>query len=299
MIAQVQKAWSSSQVRSCRLPRGSLGPGQHAWLAGRGPGEVCPADGERAAGRACGGGRQRLGGAGVVLGGGADQHRQDGQTLAGARVHPRFAAPVFLAGVDIGLADRAGRGPRPPPGRVLGRPAGQVQVEGANREQGMPAGQPWRLRPACCRGGKRVVLVRSRCFHAVGDLAAAGSGCRCRGGGAQGRPRSYGRAAGPGCPGCGGPGRAGVLAGSRPAGYGPGGRTAGSGRSARPGCAARWSAAGPARLARAGRRHRTAAAAATRWRCSRRAGCGLPARRRAVPGSPRRSRRRACRPWLR
>jgi hypothetical protein len=128
---------------------GVLGPGMDAGLAGN-PGEGLAGHGERAAGRSLRGGCQCLGGAGAVLSGGADQHRQHGQPLAGPGVHPRLAAPVFLAGVDVGLADRAGRGPRSPPGRVLHRPAGQVQVEGANREQGMPVGCQKSACPVSC-----------------------------------------------------------------------------------------------------------------------------------------------------
>ena len=65
--------------------------------------------------------------------------------LAGALVHPGFAAGTCLAVLgDVGVADRARRGPRSPPGRVVGCPLGQVEVEGADREQvvkGVEAGR--------------------------------------------------------------------------------------------------------------------------------------------------------------
>ena len=197
--------------------------------------KVWPADGERGAGlRRAGAACRCSRGAGVVPGGGAGQDRQDGQPLAGAGVHPGLAPPVFLAGVDVGLGDRAGHGPLRPAGRDPRPPS----RPGPGRRRGPRAGCAGRsaaaTEAACCPAR----APWSWCAAAASTRwrpRAAGSGCRCRDDGAPGRPRSYGRAAGPGCPGCCGPERAGVLAGNPPAGRGPGGRTAGSGRSARPG----------------------------------------------------------------
>jgi hypothetical protein len=112
---------------------GAGSPYLHAGFAGGDPGEGVPGDGERAAGRGMARRVQHLGGARPVLGSRASQDGQDREPFPDTGVHPGLAAPVFLAAVDVGLGDRAGHGPRSPAGRVLGGPAGQVQVERADR----------------------------------------------------------------------------------------------------------------------------------------------------------------------
>ena len=74
---------------------------------------------------------------------GAHQDREDGQPLAGARVHARLAMPGGLALVDLLLADGAGRHPLSPAGGVLERPLGQVQVERPNRCQALAVTDPF------------------------------------------------------------------------------------------------------------------------------------------------------------
>ena len=73
---------------------------------------------------------------------GPDEHGQDRQALAGARVDAGLAVPGCLALVDLGRADRAPGHPRSPPGRVLGRPLRDVQVEGAHPGEAFTVVQP-------------------------------------------------------------------------------------------------------------------------------------------------------------
>src|SRR5262249_32448339 len=72
----------------------------------------------------------------------ADEHGQDRQALAGGRAESGGAVPGCLALVDLGLADRAPGHPRSPPGRVLGRPLRDVQVEGAHPGEAFTMVQP-------------------------------------------------------------------------------------------------------------------------------------------------------------
>ena len=72
----------------------------------------------------------------------ADQDRQDREAFPGAGVHAGLAAPLVLAAADLLAADRAGRDPRPPAGRVVDRPVRQVEVEGADRGQALPVVDP-------------------------------------------------------------------------------------------------------------------------------------------------------------
>ena len=85
---------------------------------------------------------QQRGRAGVLLGGAADQHRQDREPFAGPGVHPRFAVPGDLALDGLGGADGAGRGPACPPAGVFDRPLGQVEVEGPDRGQELTVADP-------------------------------------------------------------------------------------------------------------------------------------------------------------
>ncbi len=183
------------------------------------------------------------------------------------------------------LADRAGRGPRPPAGRVLGRPAGQVQVEGADREQGVPAGEPWLPAVRLPAGGKQSVLVRSRCFQAAAtprrQVQAADAGMVVLEVGPEVPAELLGQRV-----------QAAVVQGGlaflEVVDEQVADRAAGElvavdqlGRAALP---------DGHQLGQRGWRVRAEgaalrAAAATRWRCSHRADGGLSARRRAVPGS--------------
>jgi hypothetical protein len=131
--AQVQKALCSSRVRSRYLPP----PGSCA--------QVRPAEAWVLAGRRRVGGAEPFGGGLPVRVHRGQQRREDGDPLAGPLVHPRLAARARLAVLgDVGVADRAGGGPRSPPGRVLSCPLGQVQVEGTDHDQvveGVEAGR--------------------------------------------------------------------------------------------------------------------------------------------------------------
>jgi hypothetical protein len=90
MIAQVQNAWSSSPGQVVTLAAAIGGQDVHGLPAGRGAGEGLPGDSERAARLSACCGSQDAGSSRVVLGGRADQDRQDGQALAGAGIHPRL-----------------------------------------------------------------------------------------------------------------------------------------------------------------------------------------------------------------
>ena len=78
-----------------------------------------------------GGGQQRRGG-GAPLVDGAHQHREHGQSFAGAGIHARLPVPGGLALVDLLLADRARSHPSAPAGGIFDGPLGQIQVEGPN-----------------------------------------------------------------------------------------------------------------------------------------------------------------------
>ena len=69
------------------------------------------------------------------FGGGAHQHRQDRQPLAGPLVHAGLAVLAFLGAADLGVADRARCRPPGPPGRVVDGPVCDVEVEGAYPQQ--------------------------------------------------------------------------------------------------------------------------------------------------------------------
>ena len=98
MIAQVQKAWSSSQIRSWRLPSASWAQILMPGLRAAGRVKACPPAVNVPPGGVRPGGRQCLGGPGVVPGGGAGQDRQDGQPLAGAASIRDLRRRVLLAG---------------------------------------------------------------------------------------------------------------------------------------------------------------------------------------------------------
>jgi hypothetical protein len=87
------------------------------------------------------GGQQRLG---IVTpaGGSAGQDRQDREPVTGPGVHPRLAAPGELAPLEVLWPDRARGHPRGPPGRVIQRPFGQVQIERPDAGQGVEVAEP-------------------------------------------------------------------------------------------------------------------------------------------------------------
>ena len=95
-----------------------------------------------APGGVSGGGVQPACGGAAPLVGGAHQHGQDRQPLAGALVHAGLAVLAFLGAADLGVADRAGHRPRPPAGGLLDRPLGDVEVEGAHPQQFVFGVQP-------------------------------------------------------------------------------------------------------------------------------------------------------------
>jgi hypothetical protein len=72
----------------------------------------------------------------------AHQHGQDREPLAGALIHAGLAVLAHLGAADLGVADRAGHRPRSPTGRLLHRPVGDVEVEGANPQQFVGSVQP-------------------------------------------------------------------------------------------------------------------------------------------------------------
>ena len=143
MAAQAQNARSSSVVRLRRLPvaRSSAQTLAAALLVAA-RARVCPAAVMTSPGLAAAGGLQQRGCVGVLLGGAADQDRQDREPFAGPGVHPRLAVPLGLALDGLGGADRAGGDPACPPGRVLDGPLGQVEVEGPDRGQELAVADP-------------------------------------------------------------------------------------------------------------------------------------------------------------
>ena len=146
--AQVQNALCSSRVRSrCLPPPGSCAQVRpaEAWvLAGRR--RVWPAAVNSWPGAVASAARSRSAAACRSASTLASSAGKDRDALAGPLVHPRLAAGSLLAALgDVGVADRARRGPGPPPGRVVGCPLGQVEVEGADRDQVVEGVDPGRI----------------------------------------------------------------------------------------------------------------------------------------------------------
>src|SRR5262249_24482914 len=110
--------------------------------AGGGAGQGLPGGGGDVAGAGIAGGVQQRGRAGMLLGGAADQHRQDREPFAGPGVHPRFTAPGDFSLDGLGGPDGAGRGPPCPPPGIFHRPLGQVEVEGPDRGQEFAVADP-------------------------------------------------------------------------------------------------------------------------------------------------------------
>ena len=147
-----------------------------------------------------------------------------------------------LAPADLLGADRAGHGPGTPAGRVFDRPVSEVQVERADRGQAFAVVDPGdgarsRPEPDARRAGLGTVAGAvsrrrrlRRCRLEAGDAGVVRFDIG---------PEQLAEEVPRATPGWCSPGRAGVLAGSRPAGRGPGGRRAGNGRSAPRACAGR------------------------------------------------------------
>src|SRR5207344_2496649 len=113
---------AGSRVAGPAVARVTVRPG--------GPDQCLPGGGEFLAGSGLAGcGQQRPG---VVMGSGgtAGQDWQDREPLTGAGVHPGLATTGELASLQVFWPDGARGHPRTPPGRVVQRPLGQVEVEG-------------------------------------------------------------------------------------------------------------------------------------------------------------------------
>ncbi len=128
------------------------------------------------------GGEQALGSGAACGVDGGDQGGQDGQPFPGPLVHPGLAVRAFLLPGHLLIADRAGDGPRAPPGRVVDGPLGDVEVERPHHGQGVHPVMPRRQRlgdlPARARGPDRLdgdpLLPRRR--HAGGQPQRADPG---------------------------------------------------------------------------------------------------------------------------
>ena len=98
--------------------------------------------------------------------------------LAGPLVHPRLAAGSLLAALGGVASSRTGHGAAQGPHRAGSSscPLGEVEVEGADRDQVVEALTRDALASVTSppAGRDRVVLVVIRCFH-----AAAASAGRC------------------------------------------------------------------------------------------------------------------------
>ena len=128
--------------------------------------------GDGVAGPGVAGGLQQGPGVGVLLGGGADQDRQDREPFAGPGVHPRLAVPLGLALDGFRRADGTRNSPWSPPGRVIDGPLGQVEVEGPDRGQELAVADPLGVDHGLGAGGggNGLRLGAHALFPGVGDL---------------------------------------------------------------------------------------------------------------------------------
>ena len=177
MVAQAQNARSSSAVRLRRFPLAGSPPRRSRDAGGGRAEQRRSRGGDGVAGPGVAGGLQQGPGVGVLLGGGADQDRQDREPFAGPGVHPRLAVPLDLALDGVRRADGTGSGPWPPPGGVIDGPLGQVEVEGPDRGQELAVADPLGVDhgPDAAAVVMACGLVRMRCFQ-----ASATSALRCR-----------------------------------------------------------------------------------------------------------------------
>ena len=120
--------------------------------------------GEHLAGWGLLGGREQLDGAGSFGRHPGDQGRQHRQSFAGAGVHAGLAVQAGLLVGGVAGADRTADRPRPPAGRVVVGPLGQVEVEGPYRGQHAAPVQPrpgdLAVVPGGLRAGEHPLLPR-------------------------------------------------------------------------------------------------------------------------------------------
>ena len=228
IIAQHQNPRCSSKVRSRRLPvagsSAQIRPVVSVFITARR--SVCPPAVNSEPAGASAGGLQPPGGGGALGVGPGDQGGQHRQPFPGPLVHPGLAlGAVFLVGGLAG-ADRAAHRVRPPPGRVLVGPFGDVEVEGPDRGQHAAPVQPGghRLRALAITGERRRGPGHHALFPGRGGIAGQLEGARCRDGGLPGRPRTACRAGRPGAAARRSPPTPAVRADSRPARRGLAGR---------------------------------------------------------------------------
>jgi hypothetical protein len=174
MVAQAQKARSSSAVRLRRFPvAGSSAQTLTAPLPVTERVRTAPGGDDGVAGPGAAGGVQQCPGVGVLAGGGADQDGQDRQPLAGPGVHPRLAVPLDLALDGFRAADGAGCCPLCPPAGVIDGPLGQVEVEGPDRGQELAVADPLGVDHRLASGGGDGLRFGPHAlFPGVGDLRA-------------------------------------------------------------------------------------------------------------------------------
>src|SRR5271157_4327268 len=158
--------------------RGVLGPGPGGVPFGHDcPAQFLPAGGERLAGlRLRAGGEPCRGGLPLAVGG-CGEDGQDRKPFADPLVHPRLAAGQLFRVRYLLCPDRARWRLLRPPGRVVDGPLGDVEVERADREQGVGRRGPRGLRPA---GGasrrlpRDPLLPAGRCRRGQAERADAG-----------------------------------------------------------------------------------------------------------------------------
>src|SRR5271165_6890402 len=166
-IAQVQNAFSSSKVRSRRFPVTGSAPHILPTAVPRRVttrASVCP---PAVKGSPCPAGRAASSSSRASCSRWVTVWTRTGRTGRRSRV------PAFLAPAGLLVADGAGRDPRPTPGRVIGSPLGDVQVEGPHRDEAFPVVQPGHLDLGrrAVRAGDRLGLGAQAFLPRVGDLA--------------------------------------------------------------------------------------------------------------------------------
>jgi hypothetical protein len=141
-------------------------------VVGPDPGACVPGGDRPAQSLACGsefltgrnvlGGSQSFSGLAPLSVHGGDEHGQDRHALASPLIHPGLTVLAFLGVGDFVQADRAGHRPRSPPGRVLGGPVRDVQVEGPHHGEAVQRGSAWRTCDTGFRRACEPVWLRRR-----------------------------------------------------------------------------------------------------------------------------------------